>query len=259
MELSKGKPAPVFWCGDQTLSAERLYRHLRGLNRIVVPKDWRDSSVSIEGPRVSNEIESAAAGEGEPTRCDEVAHSEMVIFRHADANVMMQTIPALNEAQVARLFGPGLTIIFAPDEVWGGGIKRARRGSDIAAPRGLLTLDRDAMSAMSASRLDVSRKRIMTYLRSADPENNNLSDAELRRKVLFYEAQGQKLGLRSERAHGQWAFLMSSSNEAIGEEEEIKSALKSSRDADQTLNQIMEAMVKIGQSEIQGKRVLEGG
>jgi hypothetical protein len=213
----------------------------------------------MEGPRVSNEIEFAAAGEGEPTRCDEVAHSEMVIFRHADANVMMQTIPALNEAQVARLFGPASTIIFAPDEVWGGGIKRARWGSDIAAPRGLLTLDRDAMSAMSASRLDVSRKRIMTYLRSADPENNNLSDAELRRKVLFYEAQGQKLGLRSERAHGQWAFLMSSSNGAIGEEEEIKSALKSSRDADQTLKQIMEAMVKIGQSEIQGKRVLEGG
>ncbi|NTJ44616.1 DUF4123 domain-containing protein [Agrobacterium larrymoorei] len=256
VQLNDGKPALVFWCGDEKLSAEELYRHLRGLNRILVPRVWRDSPASVDGPRVTNEVEFAAAGDGSSSENEQAASGELVIFRHADANVMMQTIPALNEIQVARLFGPTSSIIFAPDEAWGGGVKRARRGSDLVSHRGFLTLDRDAMAAMSASRLEVSRKRVMAYLRDTDPENNNLSDAELRKKVVFYEAHGQELGLRSERAHGQWAFLMSSSNGAIGDEHEITSALRSSRDADQTLDQIMDAMVKIGQAELSGKRVL---
>ena len=250
VQLSDGKPALVLWSGDEQLSAEQLYRHLRGLNRILVPKVWRDGSASGDGPRVGNEIELAAAGDGASAQSEASASDEMVIFRHSDANVMMQTIPALNEIQVARLFGPASSIIFAPDEVWGGGVKRARRGSDIEPPRGFLTLDRHAMAAMSASRLEVSRRRVMAYLREADPENNNLLDAELHKKVLFYEEHGKELGLCSERAHGQWAFLMSSSNGAIGDEQEVISALKLSGDADKTLDQIMVAMVKIGQGEI---------
>ncbi|UHS59561.1 hypothetical protein [Agrobacterium vaccinii] len=259
VELSDGKPALVLWSGNDDLAVEHLYRHLRGLNRILVPKVWRDIPASADAQRVSNEAELLAAGDVAPSQNGDSSNCDMVIFRHADANVMMQTVPALNEMQVARLFGPAENITFAPDDAWGGGIKRARKGSDIVSPQqGLLTLDRDAMVAMSASRLEVSRKRILAYLRDADSENNNLSDADLRKKVLFYEAHGQELGLRSERAHGQWAFLMSSSDGAIGDEQEIRSALKSSRDADQTLDRIMDRMVKIGQAEMSGKLTQEG-
>lgn len=259
IKLSDGKPAVVFWSGESSVDPEQLYRHLRGLNRISVPTIWKDNQVLNEGPRVRNEEEFAAAGDHQPSEELMSGGQEMVIFRHADANVMMQTIPALDEVQVARLFGPATQLIFAPDKAWGGGVKRARRGANILAPLGPLKFDRAAMQMMSSSRLEVSRQRVMAYLREADPENNNLSDSDLRKKTLFYEADGKEMGLRSEGAHARWAFLMSSTDGQIGQEQEIRKAVKTSADPDQTLAQLMDEMVKIGQAELQGKRVLGGG
>ncbi len=259
VELSDGKPALVLWSGNGDFTTEHLHRHLRGLNRILVPKIWKDNQILNEGPRVTNEEEFVAAGDHEPSEELMSGGQEMVIFRHADANVMMQTIPSLDEVQVARLFGPAVQIIFAPDEAWGGGVKRARRGANISAPLGPLKFDRAAMQMMSASRLEVSRQRVMAYLREADPENNNLSDADLRKKTLFYEADGKEMGLRSEATHARWAFLMSSTDGEIGREQAIRNAVKTSADPDQTLGQLMDEMVKIGQAEIQGKRVLGAG
>ncbi|SCX09166.1 MULTISPECIES: hypothetical protein [Agrobacterium] len=258
IELSDGKPALVFWSGRRSLTEDKLHRHLRGINRISVPKIWRNGQTSDDGPHVPNQDEFAAAGGDEPV-ADEVKSGghEMVIFRHADANVMMQTVPALDELQLGRLFGPATQLQFAPDAIWGGGVKRARRQSDMAPPAGVLTLDSHAMQTMSALRLEISRKKVMAYLRETDPDNNNyLSDADLLKKTVFYEADGKVMGLRSERAHAQWAFLMSTTDGAIGEEQEIRTAVKTSRNPDQTLSDIMQEMVKIGQAETQGKRIL---
>lgn len=252
--LCDGKPATVFWAGERSLNSEHLYKHLRGLNRISVPKVWKDNQPTHEGPRVRNEEEFSAAGDDAPMEDLTNGGQEMVIFRHADTNVMMQTIPALDEVQIARLFGPATQLIFAPDLVWGGGVKRARHAANIKPPLGPLQFDPAAMQAMSAARLEVSRQRVMAYLREADPENNKLSDADLRKKTLFYEADGKEMGLRSEGAHARWAFLMSSTDGEIGQEQEIRKAVKSSADPDQTLAEIMDGMVRISQSEIQGKR-----
>ncbi|MCI9868205.1 hypothetical protein RHIZ_19770 [Rhizobium skierniewicense] len=257
--LCDGKPAAVFWAGERSLNNEHLYKHLRGLNRISVPKVWKDNQLTHEGPRVRNEDEFSAAGDDVPREDLTNGGQEMVIFRHADANVMMQTIPALDEVQIARLFGPATQLIFAPGLVWGGGVKRARHAANIKPPLGSLQFDPAAMQAMSAARLEVSRQRVMAYLREADPENNKLSDADLRKKTLFYEADGKEMGLRSEGAHARWAFLMSSTDGEIGQEQEIRKAVKSSADPDQTLAEIMDGMVRIGQSEIQGKRISGSG
>lgn len=255
VKLFDGKPAAVFWTGESSLNPERLYKHLRGLNRISVPKIWKDDQVANEGPRVRNEEEFAASGDDAPAEDLASGGQEMVIFRHADSNVMMQTVPALDEAQLARLFGPASQLIFAPDKIWGGGVKRARHGATIAAPLGSLRFDRAAMQTMSAARLEVSRHRVMNYLREADPENNNLSDADLRKKTLFYEADGKEMGLRSEGSHARWAFLMSSTDGEIGRENEIRKAVKTSSDPDQALAEIMDGMVRIGHSELQGKYI----
>ncbi|KXG85088.1 hypothetical protein [Agrobacterium bohemicum] len=255
VKLTDGKPAAVFWSGASSLSSEHLYKHLRGLNRISVPKVWKDNQPTHEGPRVRNEEEFTAAGEDAPLEDLTNGGQEMVIFRHADANVMMQTIPALDEVQLARLFGPATQLIFAPDLVWGGGVKRARHAANIKPPLGALQFDPAAMQVMSAARLEVSRQRVMAYLREADPENNKLSDADLRKKTLFYELDGKEMGLRSEGAHARWAFLMSSTDGQIGQEQDIRKAVKTSADPDQTLAEIMDGMVRIGQSEIQGKRI----
>lgn len=253
--LCDGKPAVVFWSGESTLSVDQLNRHLRGLNRISVPKIWKDNQLAHVGPRVRNEEEFAAAGDDLPSEDQTSGGQEMVIFRHADANVMMQTVPALDEVQVARLFGPATQLIFAPGKVWGGGVKRARHAANIRPPLGVLRFDPAAMRVMSEARLEASRQRVMTYLRETDPANNHLSDADLRKKTLFYEADGKDMGLRSEGAHARWAFLMSSTDGEIGREQEIRKAVKSSGDPDQTLANIMDGMVRIGQSEIQGKPV----
>lgn len=257
--LCDGKPAAVFWAGERSLINEHLYKHLRGLNRISVPKVWKDNQLTHERPRVRNEDEFSAAGDDVPREDLTNGGQEMVIFRHADANVMMQTIPALDEVQIARLFGPATQLIFAPGLVWGGGVKRARHAANIKPPLGSLQFDPAAMQAMSAARLEVSRQRVMAYLREADPENNKLSDADLRKKTSFYEADGKEMGLRSEGAHARWAFLMSSTDGEIGQEQEIRKAVKSSADPDQTLAEIMDGMVRIGQSEIQGKRISGSG
>lgn len=126
----------------------------------------------------------------------------MVTFRDADANAMMQTIPRLHETQLARLFGPATQLIFAPDLAWGGGVKRARHAANIKPHLGPLQFDPAAMQAMSAARVEVSRQRVMTYLREADPENNKLSDLDLRKKTLFYEADGEAAVTRSACALG---------------------------------------------------------
>lgn len=60
--------------------------------------------------------------------------------------------------------------------------------------------------------------------------------------------------LRSQGAHAHWVFFMASTDGAIGHEQEIRKAVKSSADPDQTLAEIMDGMVRLGQSEIQGKR-----
>lgn len=212
IELSDGKPALVFWSGCSDLNVEALYRHLRGLNRISVPTMWRGNQVVGEEACVRNEEEFAAAGDHLPAEDLTSSGRETVIFRHSDANVMMQTIPALDEVQVARLFGPATQLVFAPDKAWGGGVKRAQRQANISAPPGPLKFDRAAMQMMSASRLEASRQRVLAYLREVDPGVEETPDPQLMKTVIKYEQSGSKLGIESERAHMKWAYLMSITN-----------------------------------------------
>lgn len=204
LRIANGKPGLVFWIGNASLTEDILFSHLRRLNKILVPKEYTGDE------EATDDLLEAAADAEEMTAAEQNDSYELVVFRHADANVMAQVFPALNEAQAARLFGPCHQLLFAPDPDWGGGVKRARKPHDLPEPPpGPLRWEPETMRAIKERRMEVSRRKVMGYLREVDPNTEELSDAELRQRVLIYEASGNTLGLQSERAHMKWAYLMS--------------------------------------------------
>lgn len=98
--LSDGKPALVFWSGDNKLDAERFYRHLRGLNTIRVPEPVReDGNPQMPG---AGDLRNIAAAAEEDTASDRWRSRgyERLIFRHADANVAPELKAAMPKRQI---------------------------------------------------------------------------------------------------------------------------------------------------------------
>lgn len=248
--LADGKAAAVFWIGSDTMTADMLFRHLRGINRIAIARPvGKQAVMGID----DNSLQMTAASNEEDVPEAISVTDEMAIFRHGDANVMMQTFPALDAEQAVRLFGPADQLLFAPDEIWGGGVKRARKPLiDMPLSRGPLRIDAETACIIGARRLEVSRTRVSEYLRAVDADTNVLSDSELRRRVIEYETIGRSLGLRSERAHGEWAFLMSTTGGSIARENEVCTAVKNARDPDKKISDILNAMASMAQFEAEG-------
>ncbi|KQZ95188.1 hypothetical protein ASD74_14540 [Rhizobium sp. Root564] len=209
MSISESKPGVVFWSGEDDLEAERLYRHLRGLNRILVPKGPNGAEVSNKMMEGGGENAQAAALD-QPSPEDVVTGGyEPLIFRHSDASVMMQIIPALDETQLDNLFGPATQLLFAPGGEWGGGVKRARRASSLDQPRrGPLILSKDMIASMSEVRNKVSHRRISDYLqRHAADHLKDMNEKERDIWIMSQVREARSLGVRSEADLGRWCYL----------------------------------------------------
>jgi hypothetical protein len=232
LAITSGTPGAVFWAGDASLSQEVLYRHLRTINKILIPRKGAEDAIG-----------------------EEDGH-EMVLFRHGDANVMVQFLPALDKPQLSRLFGPAKQVLFTPEKDWGGRVKRAVRADDLPkAPTGPLRIDSEAMRAIGARRMTASRRKIMAYLRKVAPdETKNLDDEALHKRVFEFEQSGRELGLRSERAHGKWAYLMLSTDGEFGRGVPVREALTQAKDgnADRALDRMMKIMVKLEKNDSGG-------
>lgn len=242
IELSDGKPALVFWSGDGDFAAEDIYRHLRGMNTVRVPKsDKGDKNTQMPGAGDGCEI--AVAGQEEDSgEYSSFSGYERVIFRHADANVMMQVIPVLDETQTAILFGPAEQIIFAPDAIWGGGLKRARKRNDVPPPHGILSLTEDNIATMADIRLEASRRKRVALFRNSTPHLlDGLNDEEALSCMERYEQQARAHGLRTERGFYQWTYLMSASEGRFIQSSEIRDHLKSGN-PDKRLDEVMRLM-----------------
>lgn len=248
LRLIEDKPGLVFWVGDRSLSEERIYRHLRGINRIILPLE-RDalagSSVSV--PAEAGDI-SLAAGDAQqealsaPEIAERQDHSEAVVFRHADPNVIMQVFPVLSPEQAVRLMGPAEEIYFAPSGAWGGNIKRGRRPVDVVAQGGLLRLTPENIEAIMATRMLAARRRRIAAFRRSAP--HLLQDMDEREALLFmerYETQARAHGLKTERGFFQWTYLMSASNGHFIEAPDIHQNLKGSN-PDARLDDMMRLM-----------------
>ncbi|NTA83652.1 hypothetical protein G6L13_24440 [Agrobacterium tumefaciens] len=248
LKLIADRPAVVFWVGDRGLSEETIYRHLRGINRIFLPLE-RDALAGLSGS-VSGEAGdiSLAAGDAQEGASfaldleEARGRSEIVVFRHADPNVMMQVLPALSPEQVVRLMGPAEEIYFAPAEAWGGNIKRAHRPVDVVAQGGMLRLTPENIEVISASRMLAARRRRVTAFQRSAP--HLLQGMDEREALIFmerYETQARIYGLKTERGFFQWTYLMSASNGRFIEAPDIRQNLRG-RNPDARLDEMMRLM-----------------
>ncbi len=195
MAIIAGRPAAVFWqCPD---GAEALYRHLRGINMVMYPKGALRDFV-----------------EPQPAETDEIQKPDthtLVLFRHADANVLAQTLPAMGAQEIARLYGPATRLIFAPAREWANGQdwSRADRPEHLPDPhRGHLRVSMETVGRTEGIRLQRNRGRITAYLRRVAPDQTrDLDDATLNAMTGRYMNEARSYGVRSEAGMGRWCFL----------------------------------------------------
>lgn len=244
LDLVEAKPGLVFWVTDRSVFEEDLYRHLRGINRILLPLATNGVARSIlSASSGEGEIALAATGpEQDELEGDGQGRYEAVVFRHADPNVIMQVFPTLSPDQVSRLMGPAEQILFAPDEEWGGSIRRGRRPADGVAERGMLRLTQQNVEAIIESRLQASRsRRVVVFRRSAPQLLKNMDDREALIFMERHENQARAHGLRTERGFFQWTYLMGASDGQFIRSPEIRAHLKGGN-PDARLNDIMRLM-----------------
>ena len=203
-ELIDGKPAAVFWqCPN---GGEALYKHLRTINKVVIPPDERSSNAHTGQ-------DASAAGD------------MMVLFRHADANVLAQTVGAMTEAEAARFMGPATALYFAPDPDWAGGRRWLCVDKDADWPparSGPLTLSRGTLDRMNGKRLRRCEERVMAYLREVAPgQTRHVSDAALGAATARYIKEATRYGVKSEVGLGRWCYLQVVTGGEMGKQKSV--------------------------------------
>lgn len=177
--------AAVFW--HCAAGGEALFRHLRQLNMVLIPRTTPPSD----------------AGE-DPTH-------ELVLFRHADANVLAQTLPALDPPCAARFFGPARAVGFAPSPEWRTDMAPVvlRRAPDWPRPvAGPLRLDEATIARMEALRENGALRDTRLYLREVlAPSFQAISDADLEVFARQSRDFGRDIGLITAAGHKRLAYL----------------------------------------------------
>lgn len=209
------RPAAVFWACPQ--GGDALYRHLRTINMVLFP---RYAASDLGESYEANSLSASDNDEGKPL---ETRDHDLVLFRHADANVIAQVLPALDASQFARLFGPASTILFVPDRDWGGGAKQAIKPDDLPKPpSGPLKLNTETVQRIESHRLFASRRHRMDYVRdTCRAETAGASDEMVAEHIRISDETGKQLGLVSEAAHCRWAFIMCKTNGRVLKTPEI--------------------------------------
>lgn len=214
LDLVGGRPAAVFW---QCASGEDvLFRHLRSINMVRIPR-----AEPVQGEDIPDDTH------------------EAVLFRHADATALGRVVPALTGRNAARLLGPaGLLATAETTEL-------LRRDPEVLAPRGMLTLSPEEYGRMNGRKLAESRAKVAEYLRAQCYDCTDMPQEELDQIVLDAERSGAELGLRSEAAHAQWAFLTVVTGGEIANGEPVRHALTTSHNPDFALREMMLLMSRM--------------
>lgn len=218
--VAEGGPGPVFWAGDSSLTEDILYRHLRRLNKVLVPK-------ARGGGEEANEMAAAAADAEEIPAPEASGAYELAIFRHADANVMAQVVPALNPTQLSRLFGPCRQLLCEPAEEWGKGAIRASKPEDAPEPpTGPLRWEAETVRAIGDRRAVPFEHRLMDTLRGKYPDRDFGPDDE------FYEAVHEqrqfaqyRFGVSADQHFVDYFELISTHGEKVVEEERFREVM----------------------------------
>lgn len=199
----------VFWIGGPELTEPALWRHVRTLNRILVPSRF-----------VPKE---------EPT--DEPVS---VVFRHADGNVLAEILPVLTERQFARILGPADAIMFSSPTypTRSGATVREAHYPDGVPRQGaaMLALSVDQMEAIEEKRLQRFVRDLAEYLREVLPEHSrDMNDEELRRYARERVRELCAYGVFEEPPHYRWAFLQLYSGGGFGRSDYVRSVMTDPR------------------------------
>ena len=230
LALIGDRPAAVFWVCPE--GGEALYRHLRTINMVRVPADARTGEGEDYERASAGQAADRPEGTAEPAGDD--TH-ELVTFRHADANVMAQVLPALDGAGFARLFGPATAILFSPDAEWGSasGVMVAPRPEGLpAAPSGPMTLDAATIGRIEKARQRNLIFRAKVYLKRVRPDLvGQINEKDLTDRVAAWVAEAQSYGVRTEAAIWKWCYLQLVTGGQLAKQSDVDSYMRSDRNS----------------------------
>lgn len=219
------RPAVVFW--QCTAGYEALYRHLRGINKVLFPKQ----------AYLGRNVEVPASG------------FEMVVFRHADANVMAQVSSSLEWDGLSRLLGPAGALLLLPDEDWGAKPMRVQRHDEMPLPQsGPMRIELAEIKAMDSRRFDWLTRRTIKYLReytSALLEKK--SDQAITGDVRKWLREAQVAGVTQESAFRKWCYLQVLHGGRLQQSDTMQAVSKERGSAispDERVGQMMKYMIK---------------
>lgn len=224
-DLLSGRPAAVFWQCEA--GADVLYRHLRGINRVLYPKKaymGRDTDIPESG-------------------------FEMVTLRHADANVMTQISSAVDWNGLSRLLGPAETMLFTPEEDWSGKPMRVQRHDEMpVAHNGPLRIGRIELRNMARARFEWLTRRTINYLGEYAPAHTqSVSEARLKADVEAWLREAQTSGVTEEPAFRKWCYLQTL-HEGRLQQSQFAADFKAHRytavSADERVHQMMKYMIE---------------
>lgn len=184
------RPATVFWSWPGDFAT--LRRHLRTLNLVRIPAE----ASADAGAEAAGVLPSASS-----------PAYEAVVFRHWDPNVLAILLSLLSREQISRFLGPATALIFDATDV--AQLFVANRPVELPSPpTGMLQFTPEQITALSARRVDISRRRIAAYLRDVAPEHTaRMDDTTLAKAVLQSEGEAKQLGLTGEADIGKWSYL----------------------------------------------------
>lgn len=208
--------AAVFWeCGD---GGEVLFRHLRGINMVLVPPDTNvEGPPSYAGPAVADDLDVGSSTQ------------MLVLFRHADANVIGQVLPTLDALQRRRFFGPASTVIALPAPLWNGdasGLCVEREKGGETRPSGPLRLDRRNIAEIMHGRWSGLERKVAEQLRRIAPERTGmLEEDSFRDFVQGSLEQSRQLGIQTDGGHFRWAYMSLVTRGRLGDNPSVKAAM----------------------------------
>lgn len=192
-DLIEDKPAAVFWqCSD---GGDVLYKHLRKINKIMIPKS------ELPGGIIGDE--------------DDETHA-MVIFRHADANVLVQTLYAMTTLEASHFYGPASSLLFSPDLNWSEGENwiRVDRSENWPKPKpGMLRLCQETIGGIYGKRKNMSdvlskndEHRLFSFIMDLDLFKNS-DEKDVRIAVRLAIKYRDHVGIKSPNGLA-WAIII---------------------------------------------------
>lgn len=160
LALIGDRPGAVFW--QCPAGGDVLYKHLRGINMVLIPADaaaTNDYGTEDEASGDEGDALPASMPEGDDDPQGGASTHSMVLFRHADANVITQLLGSMSPDEKARFLGPASLVFAAPDPEWSNGksIVYHRAAPGGARYRGPLRLSEATLAGIGDSQLKASR------------------------------------------------------------------------------------------------------